>query len=336
MRILKLNGNDITKYVFSIPTIAETASDYGQISTLDMPQIVGNNLQRFWDTSNPASPFYGEIDLSKHLIEIIQDGITVFSGTIDTLQNDNAGKKANITLKSTIQTNLEKGLIYASAKKSNPAEMAREICSLYKIPYNSDSFNRSSNIYNDNNVVTTGFFKGEGTVIDGLQQIAEVGCARVYTAKNQLNFEVFETKEALPVVTFTDYFNNIGFFPLFGQISTQNIQKEVLNGYKIEWTGGFPATFGLEKDWGKTISATESSTVRIETLQSAVWIGEKWVEYSKTPQNIISLRCSSHIGRSLSLNYPIAVNYNGVTTILDINMIDNSNIVYTELQGQTR
>lgn len=336
MRTVKLQGNDITKYILSIPSIVNSTSEYGQITSVDMPVLIGDNRHRFFDTDNPASPFFGALTLSNYLFEITDNGITVFSGNIDTLEANNETKQANITLKSTIQKKLEKGLIYASSSDSNPAEMAREICELYKIDINSDSFNRSSNIYNDNSVVTTAFFRGEGTLLDGLQQIAEIGCARVYVSSGLINFEVFETKEALPVATFTDNFNNIGYHPLYSRPKTQNIQKEPITGYKVEWTGGFPAVFGDSEEQGKTITANKGSTVRIETLQSAVWIGEKWLEYFNTPQNMINFRISNHLGRSLGVNYPVQINYKGKSVIVDINSIDNSNIVYSDIWGQTR
>jgi hypothetical protein len=337
MRTITLNGNNITSYILTIPNIENQASDYGQIATLAMPNLVGDNRTYFYDINNPASPFYGAIDLSKYSVEIIDNGLVIFQGTIDSLQSDNTTKQANITLKSDIQRILEEGLIYASdATSSDPATMVREICTLYKIPVNSETFNRSASIYNADNVSTTAFFQGEGTILDGIQQIAEIGCARVYTDNNALSFDVFSTRESDPIATFSDDRIDTSYKPLYSHINPQNIPKEPINGYKVEWVGGFPATFGNSEKQGKTISGTYSNTVRIMTLQAAVWIGEKWLEYFSTPQNLINFRISTKIGRSLRLNYPVQLRYRGINTIVDISSIDNSNIVYSEMWGQTR
>jgi hypothetical protein len=335
MRQVFLLGNDISDLIISISEININAGDYGQLTINDLPSIQGNNQRGFWDQTNEYSPFYAESQLSKFTIEIYNEGTFVYKGAIQSIQINNQEKTADITLKSDIQRKLEKGLIYASLPEANPSKMVQEICSLYKIPYDGSSFGKASEIYEADLVRTSAFFKNEGTVQDGIQQILEVGIGRVYSQNGILYYDVFKTKTVDPVFTASDNEDNAEGITLFAHPEITTSEKEPITGYNIKYVNG-EAVFGDIEEQGKTIDGSYASPARISTLQAAVWIGERWMDYFSLSQQNISISVPARYGKSFLIDYPIGVEYQGKSYTVDLVSINNSLKLESKLGGLTR
>jgi hypothetical protein len=335
MRQVFLLGNDISDKVVSIPDVVTTAGDFGQLTVNDLPNITGDNQDGFWDNTNQGSPFYGAREISDYDIEIYNKSEKVYIGTIQGIQINNQDKTATVTLKSKIQRALEKGLVYASVENSNPATMIQEICSLYKIDCESASFGRANGVYELDNVRTSALFKNEGTVADGIQQILEIGIGRIYLQNNRLYYDVFREKETPVIFTASDKVDNTNGVTLFGHPNVTIIEKEPITGYNIKYIQG-AAIFGDTENQGKSIDGSYASPVRIMTLQSAVWIGERWMDYFGKPQQIIDFSIASNYGKAMRITDPIGIEYRGRTFTTDITSINNSLQLESKLGGITR
>jgi hypothetical protein len=345
MRQIYLLNNDISQYVITVADIVLNIGDFGQLTINDLTTLQGDNTRRFWDKSNPASPFYGARELSNYEITIYNDDVLVFTGVIQSLQADNDNKTATITLKSYIQLGLEKGLIYASSAATNPAIMIQEICSLYKIDIDGSSFGRASSIYETDLVRTSALFKNQGKVLDGIQNICEIGIARVYSQFNKLYIDVYDPSDSDSVFTLSDKSYRDSAVErrqgvtLLGHPNINTVEKEPINGYNIQCVGGvggLAAVFGDSTAQGKSIDGSYNSPVRIMNLQSAVWIGERWVSYFANSQYIINCKTQSRYGKSIQLGFPIGIQYRGSEYSADIISLNNSLLNETAIGAMIR
>jgi hypothetical protein len=334
-----LLGTDISDKIISIPDTVATAGDFGQLTINDLPSIEGDNRNRFWDKRNQASPFYGASQLSKFDIEIVNEGLVTYVGVIQGIQANNQSKTATITLKSDIQSKLEKGLVYDSDSESNPAQMVKEICSLYKIQTDSISFGRASSVYELDLVHVSGKFRNIGTVQDGIQQIIEVGLGRVYIANNCLYYDVFQPRTTDPMFTASDKVDSANGITLFSHPQTTAIEKEPISGYNVQFVGGLggsAATYGSSENQGKSIDGSTNSPVRILTLQAATWIGEKWMQYFALQQEQVAFSVPAKYGKTFAINNPIGIEYRGSSYTVDLISVNNSFKVASELVGVSR
>jgi hypothetical protein len=340
MTNVTLNGDNIDKYVMSVSEIKQSAGEYGQLTSIDLPSLTGENTTEFWDTTNPASPFYGNVQLSKNRIEIIRNGVSVFNGVITAIESDDQNRSANVSLKSDIQRVLEKDIIYASEETATPSQMVSDICSFYNIGINATSFSRSNSIYTQNNIKCSAFYKGDTTIQNAIQQIAEIGVARAYISNQLMNFDVFRTRTAAGVFTVSDDPFTTGSITLKSNVTTMNLEKEPKQGYRIEYVNGegpLAATLGNESQQEFTISAGNSNPVRINNLVSAVWIGEKWIEYFNRPQQMFTFGIPAEIGKILNINDPITLIHRDRGLIdLDIVGINNSKKVVSIVEALSR
>jgi hypothetical protein len=340
MRNIYLNDVNINEYTIEIPSITESAGDYGQLTVTEFPQVRGLNSTQFWDVTFQASPFYNASNYNTFKIRVENDGIDVFEGVIQNIDSDNESKIANVTLKSKIQKALEQKIIFASDGFVTPATVVREICSLYEIEINENTFRQSESIYNIDNVFISVFFKGEITVLEALQRIAQVGVARIYVNEQKINFEVYKIKNAAPIFTASDLITNEDEVTLYSHIKTERVEKEPIEGYRIEYANGGAgpnaAVFGTEAQQSFTLDGSYASEIRIYSLQAAIWIGDTWIDYMKRTQQRVSFKVGAEFGKTLKLNYAIQIVYRGQSFIVDIISINNNNILFSEIIGMTR
>jgi hypothetical protein len=337
MRQVFLINNEITFRIISVEDTPANAGDYGQLIINDLPSMTADNRDGFWDTNNPASPFFnGRLD--KFNVEIFNNGQRTFQGTIQSIEADNANRTAKIVLRSDLQKALEQGIVYASADEATPADMVKEICSLYKIPIDSASFARSNAVYSIDKIVTSAFFQGETTVLDAIQQIAEIGIASVYSVDGRLHFETYQQRSSPPVATFSDLPEDQ--ITIWKHPQINPVEKSTIEGYSVEWVGGQgapkKAVRGTEDQQGKSISGGYGNPVRIMSFQSAVWIGEQWFEYLNYSQRRINFDIPVELGRSMSLFWPVEVKYRGQTYRGDVVKIGSSSRLKANVEILTR
>lgn len=338
-RRVYLFDSDISQYVADIPSITPSTGDYGQVTRNDLDSLTGQNTQGFWDTANPASPFYGAADDAGFMIQIEQAGTITWTGAIQSIVSDAKSRTAAVGLRSVLQDALEDGAIYASAAQVTPATAARELLELYRIPIDATSFANANAIYTTDGVyVHVKQLDPDSSLLDLLQRIAEIGVARIYSVNGVVFFDVFETPGTESLVTFTD--SSLSGVTLWSPPRVESAQKDRVTGYNVQWAGNPAATFGLESQQPRTIQGTLNDTVQITTLQAAVWIGERWYRYLRTPQQRVSFVAPIGYARSLALGYAISVEYTSggwaAPLIMDITQIDFGNSLYATITGLTR
>src|SRR3990172_2844374 len=336
MTTVRLGNIDISRFVVAIPRIAEQTADYGQLLVMDMPTLTGENSQGFWHERNPSSPFHGA-DINEMFINIENDDLLVWTGLIQGIRSDGSAKTAEITLRSEIQRKLDSGCIYVSGTATNPSDtpagIARAICELYGIPIDSSSFGQSHGIYTvDNVLLSSTMITPETTIRDALQQLAQIGAARIFWSDGRMHFDVWTNTLTPPIAIFTDTAAlALASIPAVGRLMTpptiEPLEKQVTNGYSVQWLGG-SADFGTEPI---SISAGPDAPFQIRSLQGAVWLGERWLDYMQTAQQRISFAVSAQYGRVLKLGFPIAIEHSAhgwsSNEVIDIVSIDNSSIL---------
>src|SRR3990170_3988469 len=207
MTTVTLGAIDISRFVINMPRVAEQTADYGQLLVMDMPVLIGENSRGFWDERNPASPFHGAA-VAETPINVSRDGIPIWSGLIQGIRSDGRARTAEVTLRSEIQRKLDSGCIYVSGTAANPADtpagIARAICELYGIPIDSSSFGQSHGIYTvDNVLLSSTMITPETTIRDALQQLAQIGAARIFWSDGRMHFDVWTNTLTPPIAIFT-------------------------------------------------------------------------------------------------------------------------------------
>lgn len=306
MRIVYLSDIDITEYVIEIPDSEQAQGEFGQLLINDIPTMTGLNITSFWDQRYPGSPFYGAATLFDFPIRIEQDGVDVWKGHILSINADNEQGTAIVGLRSTLQATLEKGCIYVSSAPESPSQAIKNICYLYGIPIDTASFGYAEGIYSSDNVeITVLLVRPDMSVLDAIQQIANIGIAQVYSVNGVLYYDVYREHSAPAIYTFDDA--EFG-ADLWRAPSVNSIEKEAIKGYSISYISGV-AEFGTDVEKGKSIQAGGESPIRIETLQAATWVGEQWLSYLNRPQQLVQWECATSLAKSFILGSPIGISY---------------------------
>ena len=334
-----LNNEDISEFVSSIPALVQQTGEIGQVIINDIPSFVGQNRSGFWDAQTASSPFFGT-DASAFEIRIKQDGIETYCGNIKNIKSNGAARTAEVTLRSAIQEMLERGCIYVSPDGGEtPADAVRNIATLYKIPINTASFGISAGIYSlDNALVQVVAIDPDASVLEIIQQIADIGVAKVYAMNGFLFYDVFRERTSVPLVQLSDNPTNADGTTLFSHPVTEISEREKVFGYNLQTMQG-PVTFGTADQQGRSISAGADSPVRIPTLQAGVVFGELSLDYLNKVQRRITFQVPKRIGRELPIDAAVSVEYTSrdwAITTLDIIALDNSNKVFSVITGLTR
>lgn len=325
-----LDGVDISRHCIDIDELAYNVGEYGQLFTIDTYNITLDNIRGLFDSDSANSPFYNN-ELTNHKMAVYMNGSLITEGFISQCKPDSEKKTSVITLIPSNINKLDQSCIYASSEEATPSAIVSEICDLYKIPYDQLSFFGSSSVYELDNVYLSVFFENECSIREAIQQIAEFACARVYMYRNKLYFDVYrETSTSItPAYIFSDD-STIGIVNLWSTPRSENVNKQSLTGYKIEYIDG-TAEYNTDGETNKSLNGDYGNPVRIMSLQSAVWIGEKWLEYLAKPQRRVKIRCASNIGNSLNLGYIVQITYNDKTEKYKVVGI-KTNELYTELE----
>jgi len=327
---------DITEYVHSRPVIVDEMPNFGQLMVSGITSLEVVNKWGWADVNNPASPFYGYATLEDFTITIKQDDETIYTGVVDQVIKD--GQLGTIEMEPTLQKVISKKCIFASDEISNPARIFRRICELYKIPYDSNSVNVSESIYELDEVRCSAYLLNPDMDIASVfQSLCDVGIARIYSYRNLFYFEAYQDIELIPVFTISSVPSNPGNYLIQPPVIS-NLPRDPFVGYEIETTQG-NATYQKGTGTMQSINAGNDSEVRINTLQSAVVIGERWIEYAGLSQKQVDFIVPAKtLGRELQLGYPVSVyDADSQSTIdVEIRYIEQTDTVVTTCQGVSR
>lgn len=339
MTAVFLGNDDISAHCMDVPLIVQNAGDIGQLYISDLPEITGENTKGFWDTHNPASPFFGVPSLAQFVIRVFLDNVETYTGTIQQIRADNGARTAAVTLRSTLQRALDRGCVFTSANPTNPGNAARDICIKFGIPFDGDSFTLAAGIYGLAGLtIYVELSDPNYTVLQGLQELAMIGTARIYAVNGILFFDPDRERLSMPIVTITDSHYNLAGITLDSHPTVEVVEKEQAGGYSVEWVGGIEASGG-ETDQARTVSGGNDAAFRILTQAGARTIGERWLTYLNRPQERITVMTRAEIGKWFSLGYAVKIEYEQggwEGTVIDLVAIDNSTKVYSTLTGLTR
>jgi hypothetical protein len=342
MQQVLLLENDIGDFVSQVPGVELNAGEFGQVVTAPIPSITGNNVTGFWDTQNQASPFFGAMSLDGYQIQIINDGQITFTGSILNINADYESLTANVNLRSDFQTALESGCIYVSPLEGEtPSQAAANILTLYDIPVDAGSFAAATSIYSDDNVlIRIQSLLPDQTILGVLQLIADVGVARISLSAGVVRYDVYNPDlDTESLYTFSnDVRNPDGCTILEPSPNTEDLQKDLTQGYTVEWAGTPTADFGADTARKKTVSGPSDGVLQIMNFQAAVWIGERWLAYLQRPQRRVTVTVPVEIAKQLDVGYPVSIQYGrwGAPLLIDIVLINASEKVAATIGGVTR
>lgn len=337
-RKVYLFTTDVSQYVIDVPNIVQSTGEFGQLTINEIPSFTGNSIAGFWDVNNPVSPFYGAgSDLSGYTITIELDGVNVFVGSVLSIETSNHDGTSTVSLQSSLQKAMERGAIYASPAPETPSEAVAGILNFYLIPYDPGSFAASTAIYDADLVVCeVRAIDPNLKVIDLLQNVLDIGVARLYSLNGVLFYDVYQTQTQASLATFSDAV--AGPVTIYSHPISGWVQKDQITGWSIDTVVG-TFTTGNTAQQGKSISAGVDAPVRLLDANSAVWIGDAWISYLNQPQKRIEFGIPAAYGKSLPIGSAVTLEYNSMnwdTTILDLIEIENTTRVMSRIVGVTR
>lgn len=341
MRQVLLNSNDITELVTKIPPLMQSSGDLGGLILNDISSIEGINGDGFWDVTNDASPFYLVADFQDFEIIIVDNGTEVFHGGMLAPISDMDTFKASITLQSRLQRILNRRIIHF-ASNDNPANIVKNLLEILGIEYDFTSFANASIIYNLNQVLINVYIPAPTmTGMELLQQIVNIGVARLYAEKSVIYYDVIQERTNIPLFVVSDRPDNPDGITLKQPYKVEPLQKQKMLGYSISYEdqiiGPGSAVVGAEIDRSFSIDGTNSAPIRIVGLQSATWIGKRWKEYFNAVKTRVTFGVPAEIGKDVKLAMPCTFQYrNKADAIIDIDSIDPSSIVTYVLSGIIR
>ena len=118
-----------------------------------------------------------------------------------------------------------------------------------------------------------------------------------------------------------------------------NLDYNPLNSYRIKYYGGqvfYEDNTQDNKNYLKSMDYSEKSPIRIHGKQSAVYLGESYLDLSKKKGQIVEIDISKELGFILKPSSVIAVTYKPLSWIekkIDILAIENSHSLYTKIKG---
>ena len=324
-----LNDEDITQFISGNPLIPQMVGDYGQLTINDLPSMTGINTSFFWDPLNQQSPFYQAQDLTQNRIKLVRNSLTIYDGFIQQI-NIAADRTSEIILRSFLQEALEQGVIYVSDVPETPTDIVERIASLYEIPIDYISFGAANRVYSQNKILFMSFMDlAELSILEAMQNVAEMAMGRVYVQNNLLKYDVYFDRTAQPVFEITD--DPAKTATMYGTPLVSPMEKEKVSGWSIEWVGGLAQEGTIRQ--AKTIQAGPDDPIQIMTLQSAVYLGDLWLQYLNTPQNRVTVAIPAPFGESLSLNNPVRVEQtltNWSPFVMDLTeIVATDNVQYT-------
>lgn len=340
-RTITLLDQDISNLISDTPAVIYDAGEYGQVLFADTPSITGNNSNGIWDNQNPGSFLFGAINYDGFIVDVKVDGVSTIRGSIKSVRADNTSKITEIDVLTPLQKMLQQGCIYTSDDEpETPAVAAFNILDLYKIPCDSNSFSMSNTEYiqDDVYIMVNSLFP-DMTVLDVLQNLCEIGLARMYAINGIVFFDAFKINpEPVSIYTFSDRITNSDGITLFTEPKVELVEKEPILGYTINTATG-PVQDGPESsDKGKSINGKADDPITIKDKAAGTSIGLRWVNYSQYRQTKITVGVPSRIASVLELGHTVTIDYSGGKwdfVDMTITGIDKSNPLITTLTGVT-
>ena len=327
MKKVFMLGYDITQFIIEISSIPISKADIGQLSISENIKIKADNKSNFWNIKSKYSPLY-----SKHLenikIEIYDDEKLIVNANILDISINN--DYADVTLKNEINTIMDTICIYISEIVS-PAEITEKLLIHYGFKCDNASFSMSKKIHEYNGVkvcITLNGVNTDMSVLNVIQQLANIGVARIYFCNNKFYYEAYNNISENMSEIYIEKKN------IIKTIEIKSINNKEYDKYQIvtvsgTYTGGNTNSINPIK----TLDYSISNPIKI--YSGAHYIGESYLNISKNNKYNISFAVSKNIGNIISLNTKIRIINNKSDSLnsIEIMNIDNSNKLYTQISG---
>ncbi len=347
MKVLIGEDIDITNDIINPQSIeiVKQVSDYGQAIVTPAITLTLSDKDNRYNSRYGSGMFYNYPDYSEFKVSILGDSGSIglstmlYRGQIQEVNSD-TGNQTTITINSELQKQLEPRFIYVSEAQMNPAEILRELCIQRGIEYDVNSINVSSNIYDNNAVVCSAkVLKPDTSILSFLQALAQIGIARIYTIDNKIAMNVYDkTAVPVPVITF-DTSVHSGSNPLLSKVVYETIHKDPPQGYNVQWVGGvteYTTESKFSDKFIQQISGGNDALVRIESLQSAVWIGETWHHFLNKESAVLTGDIAREYGVQIDLGYPIQISQDELSTTAEITQLTQRNSQRYSFQARTK
>lgn len=334
---------DVSQYIVGNSfELIRAKSEPGQVLINAMPSLQGIDIDGFFNPLNPASIFYGVNDLSIYPVKIYQYDVLIFDGFLQKIER-NADRTVSLSLQTELQKTLDRNIIYNSGDTPvTPVDIFIEVCELYNIDYDTVSCNMSRAVYQLNGVqVTASILEPTVTLLAFFEQLSQIGIASIYSIGNKLYYDIQETAEQLPVLTLSNGYEQSSYYILSPPIIT-SLQKQFIAGYAVTYYDPLLSKTDLTQSFGDqqnafALSGGLNDPITIRSLQSAVWLGEQWLEYLTLTENLITMDIRTPIARELKIGYPIRLDMQDGTEPRNyiIQELSTTNGVQSRLRGKT-
>ena len=336
-RTVLISGYDMTKFIVNIPSITQEKSDYGQLAISESITLTGDNSTGIWYVDNMYSFFFSK-DVSTMDIKIYNRDILEYDGTINTINTNR--QTAEITCKTDLYKAMNTRAYYIS-ENDTPAQICKDILEYYGYTCDSASFQKSIDVhayYGVYCIVQYAYgLESSITLLDLLQSLADIGIARLYIVNGVFYYEAYDYADVPDVSIYIEDKH------IATDVETSNYENNRIDKYSITYYNGandetVTGGTGSETSSTKNLDYGINNPIRITSLASAVYIGERYLELSRKNKNSVSIGIFKEIASPLSLKSTIAItnqNMGWIDRQIEILSIDNSNTLYTAITGVT-
>lgn len=242
------------------------------------------NFDNFFSVDNSTSIFNNSKWRFSMFKIINADGEIIWDGVVKDITRDHRTKLATIKSTDLLYKFFSTNIDYTSSDWETPATAFKNICDNYGFTaYNEKAVNDSISQYENANCDIKCYFDiaDNTTFQQAIEKLGEIGCADVYTHKNEIHFTHWQAFTGGTKVKLIEK-------DLLKAPMVWSLEKEIINNYNIRYfdDSEIPATddnnnnIGLisRNDFGshdlKVINGSNNNQIVIKDEVSAVYIGE--------------------------------------------------------------
>jgi len=329
---ITVDGIDVTKFTQSIPSLAFSTGDYGDFSTIGSVSIEGDNTNQFWNTLNSNSILYNR-DYKNWMVNITEltTNTLVWQGRISDVEITGDGKTASITLSSRMQEFLDINVGLYVYELATPAEIAADMLTLWGVPYDNASFEKSKSIQAAGGVFITASVSYEHnlTLINALKMLADIGVARMYTWKNKTYYTAYDFLADEPDTV------QVPLSEIWKIDSVNSQRLYEVAGYNIKTVSATISDGDTSSESNlKTLDLSAGKPFQLHGLTGADHIGVSYMHLASKLYSTVSIKVSKSIGFVFRPGIKILLPANNIIDTdmaFEILSIDNSSKLSTSM-----
>lgn len=312
IRKVFIGGYDVSDFIISIPELIESKNDIGQLSITENIVIVEDNSSGIWYLDNYKSFLYNK-DITTLKCVIYNDDNIEFEGLL--LSVDTNKSTSNITIKSKMYDLLNQNTVFIS-DVDTPAVVTMDILDFYGFDIDMSSFQKSHTIHTayslECQVICLPSNYANITLIDVLQNLANIGVASLYFSNNKFYYKAYD-----PALEEPDTSVFVSKEDIAQNFNITNVVVERIDNYTIKWANQEPnnLVFGGDFSSYKSLQNMDyglDNYIHIKNSVGCTYIGNSYVALSKLKKYSIDLVLYKEVGAVLNIGSIVSISESSI------------------------